>query len=96
MATPGYDPKKAELFNKLRQQGVSEEQAWTQAGITYEEEVNYIIDGRDYDDDGKKNPNKGQMGSCSDGWGEDRDKIPFKPNYVPTAAERAADEKWNK
>jgi hypothetical protein len=31
MATPTYDPKKAELYNKLRKTGISEDQAWTQA-----------------------------------------------------------------
>jgi hypothetical protein len=39
--TPGYDPKKAALFNQLRQQGLSEDDAIAQAGITDTE--NYAI-----------------------------------------------------
>ena len=38
-----YDPKKAALFNQLRQQGVSEEAAIVQAGITDAEIDNYAI-----------------------------------------------------
>jgi hypothetical protein len=34
MATQGYDPKKAATYNKLSQQGLSENQAADQAGIT--------------------------------------------------------------
>jgi len=41
--TPGYDPKKAELFNKLRQDGLSEDAAAAQAGITSAETENYAI-----------------------------------------------------
>jgi hypothetical protein len=40
---PPYDPKKAELWNKLRQQGLSEDAAADQAGITSSETENYAI-----------------------------------------------------
>ena len=39
----GYDPKKAAVFNQLRQQGVSEDAAIAQAGITDAEIENYAI-----------------------------------------------------
>ena len=38
-----YDPKKAALFNQLRQQGLSEDAASIQAGITDAETENYVI-----------------------------------------------------
>jgi hypothetical protein len=41
--TPGYDPKKAALFNQLRQGGASEDAAAEQAGITGAEAENYAI-----------------------------------------------------
>ena len=41
--TPGYDPKKAALFNQLRQGGLSEDAAVAQAGITDAETTNYAI-----------------------------------------------------
>ena len=89
MATPTYDPKKAELFNKLRQSGISEDQAWTQAGITPAEEFNYVVDDNEYDNDGKKNPNRGQMGAHIFGGGTK----PFTPY---TAAEKAESDAYNK
>jgi hypothetical protein len=39
----GYDPKKAAVFNQLRQQGVGEDAAIAQAGITDAEIENYAI-----------------------------------------------------
>lgn len=54
----GYDPKKAETYNKLIKQGVSEEAAQAQAGISDSEATNYVI-GED-----------GTMGSWVDGWGK--------------------------
>ena len=39
----GYDPKKAAVFNQLRQQGLSEDAAIAQAGITDAEIENYAI-----------------------------------------------------
>ena len=41
--TPGYDPKKAALFNQLRQGGLSEDEASIQAGITDAETENYAV-----------------------------------------------------
>ena len=41
--TPGYDPKKAAVFNQLRQDGLSEDAAAAQAGITDAESENYAI-----------------------------------------------------
>ena len=59
----GYDPKKAELYNKLRQSGISENQAWTQAGLTDADENNYVVNDSPYNADGTKNTNRGQMGA---------------------------------
>jgi hypothetical protein len=42
MATQGYDPNKAATFNQLRQQGLSEDAAAAQAGITAAEDGNYV------------------------------------------------------
>ena len=60
MAQP-YDPKKAELFNKLRQQGLSEDAAADQAGIPLGD-GNYVISGK-FNADGTRNPNPGTMGA---------------------------------
>jgi hypothetical protein len=43
MATQGYDPNKAALFNQLRQQGLSEDAAAAQAGISDAPSGTYII-----------------------------------------------------
>jgi hypothetical protein len=88
MATPTYDPKKAELYNKLRQQGVNEEQAWTQAGITPAEEFNYAINDSPYNNDGTKNTNRGQMGPLIIGSGT--------ITTPPSAAERAESDAFYK
>jgi len=39
----GYDPKKAAAYNKLRQQGLSDEAAFQQSGITAVETDNYVV-----------------------------------------------------
>lgn len=81
MATAGYDPKKAETFNKLRQSGLSEDQAWTQAGLTDNDIATYVINDSPYNNDGTKNTNRGQMGPLIVGSGTQT--IPY------TAAEKA-------
>ena len=62
-----YNPKKAEVYNKLRQQGLTEDQAASQAGITTAEATNYVIG------------NNGQMGPAIIGGGKvagvDYDKL---------------------
>ena len=60
MAQP-YDPKKAATFNKLRQQGLSEDAAAAQAGIPLGD-GNYVISGK-FNADGTRNPNPGTMGA---------------------------------
>ena len=64
MATQGYDPKKAALYNKLRQSGISENQAADQAGITKEENKHYMVNEVGSNDPKKAsyNPNYGKMG----------------------------------
>jgi hypothetical protein len=39
----GYDPKKAAAYNKLRQQGLSDEAAFQQSGISNSESDNYVV-----------------------------------------------------
>ncbi len=79
MAQP-YDPKKAETFNKLRQQGLSEDAAFTQSGITEAETGNYALG------------NNGQLGATIAGAGKvagvDYDKV--------TAADVAESNRFNK
>jgi hypothetical protein len=41
--TPGYDPKKAAAYNKLRQLGLGENQAADQAGISPAEDGYYVV-----------------------------------------------------
>jgi len=65
----GYDPKKAELFNKLRKSGLGDEQAWRQAGLTDADEIYYTANDGDYNADGSKNLNKGQLGELIVGGG---------------------------
>jgi hypothetical protein len=65
----GYDPKKAELFNKLRKSGLGDEQAWKQAGLTDADEIYYTANDGDYNADGSKNLNKGQLGELIVGGG---------------------------
>ena len=56
-----YDPAKAATFNKLRQQGLSEDAAAAQAGIPLGD-GNYVISGK-FNADGTRNPNPGSMGA---------------------------------
>ena len=89
MATPTYDPKKAELYNKLRKSGISEDQAWTQAGITPAEEFNYVVNDSPYNNDGSKNLNRGEMGAHIFGGGT--------KTFTPyTAAEKAESDAYYK
>jgi hypothetical protein len=61
MAQP-YDPKKAETFNKLRQQGLSEDAAAAQAGIPLGFGTGYVVTGK-FNADGTRNPNPGTIGA---------------------------------
>ena len=60
----GYDPKKAAAYNKLRQQGLSEDQAARQAGISEAEDRFYETNevGSNNPKDASYNPNFGKMG----------------------------------
>jgi len=80
--TSGYDPKKAAIFNQLRQDGLSEEAAATQAGIPLGD-GNYVLSGK-YNADGTKNPNPGAMGPIVSS-----DKVAGVDYDIPTAAETA-------
>ena len=68
MAQP-YDPKKAETFNKLRQQGLSIGDAAAQAGIADQAgEGTYVITGKFLSDPpGGRNPSPGTMGAPVEG-----------------------------
>ena len=39
----GYDPKKAAEYNKLRQQGLNDEAAFQQSGISNADADNYVV-----------------------------------------------------
>ena len=80
MATQGYDAKKAALYNKLRQQGLSDEAAFTQSGITDAEADNYVVNDTKYNSDGSLNTNRGQIGPTIFGTGTITE--------APTAAEQ--------
>jgi hypothetical protein len=60
----GYNPKKAAAYNKLRQQGLSEDQAARQAGISEAEDRFYETNevGSNNPKDASYNPNFGKMG----------------------------------
>ena len=64
MATQGYDPKKAATYNQLKQQGLTENQAREQAGISRAERKNYMVNevGSNNPKDASYNPNYGKMG----------------------------------
>jgi hypothetical protein len=64
MATQGYDPKKAATYNQLKQQGLTENQAREQAGISRAERKNYMVNevGSNDPKDASYNPNYGKMG----------------------------------
>ena len=59
-----YSPKKAAAYNKLRQQGLSEDQAARQAGISEAEDNFYQVNevGSNNPKDASYNPNFGKMG----------------------------------
>lgn len=76
----GYDPKKAEAYNKLRQQGLSDEAAFKQSGITDAEADNYVVNDAKYNSDGSLNTNRGQIGPTVFGSGT--------ISQAPTAAEQ--------
>jgi hypothetical protein len=61
---PGYNPKKAAAYNQLRQQGLSEDQAARQAGISEAEDRFYEVNdvGSNNPKDASYNPNRGKMG----------------------------------
>jgi hypothetical protein len=84
-----YDPAKAALFNKLRQQGLSENAAADQAGIPADS-ADYVFTGK-YNADGTLNPNPGTLGADIQGAarvaGVDYDKI--------TAADAAESNRFN-
>ena len=86
----GYDASKAATFNKLRQQGLSEDAAAAQAGIPLGD-GNYVISGK-YNADGTKNPNPGAIGADVSGSGKiagvDYDKV--------TAADVAESNRFDK
>lgn len=60
----GYDPNKAAAYNKLIQQGLSEEQAARQAGISEAEAIDYAVNevGSNNPRDASYNPNFGKIG----------------------------------
>ena len=76
----GYDPKKAAAYNKLRQQGLSDEAAFQQSGITDAEADNYVVNDAKYNSDGSLNTNRGQIGPTVFGSGT--------ISQAPTAAEQ--------
>jgi hypothetical protein len=80
-----YDPAKAALFNKLRQQGMSENAAADQAGIP-EGSADYVFTGK-YNADGTLNPNPGTLGADVQGSA----KVAGVDYDRPTAAEAAVD-----
>ena len=65
----GYNPKKAAAYNKLIQQGLGEEQAARQAGISEAEDDFYRTNevGSNNPKDADYNPNRGKMGPAVDG-----------------------------
>ena len=77
--TPGYDPKKAALFNQLRQGGASEDAAAAQAGITDAPFGTYAVG------------DNGQMGAAVAGAG----KVAGVDFVAPTAAETAESARFN-
>lgn len=70
----GYDPKKAAAYNKLRQQGLSDEAAFQQSGITDAEADNYVVN------DVPGEPGRGTIGPVIFGSGT--------ISQAPTAAEQ--------
>ena len=93
MAQP-YDPKKAELFNKLRQQGLSVGAAADQAGIRNQiGEGTYVITGKYFPDPpGGKNPNPGTMGAAVEG----TQKVAGRDFDRPSAADQAESDRFDR
>ena len=94
----GYDPKKAETYNKLIKQGLSEDAAQAQAGISDSEAINYVIDATG---DPKTNPNYGTMGSWVEGYGKSTtgafqpgvvEKVPYNVKAENPPSTRTADD----
>jgi hypothetical protein len=80
MPTPnGYDPKKAEAYNKLIRSGMSEDAAFAQSGITDAEAGNYALG------------SNGQLGATIAGGG----KVAGVDYVAPTAAETAESNRFN-
>lgn len=80
MAT-GYDAGKAATYNKLRQQGLSEDAAASQAGISNNDFANYTVG-----DNGQLGPNNGAGIS----------KVAGKDYDLPTPADRAESDRFNR
>jgi len=70
----GYDPKKAAEYNKLRQQGLSDEAAFKQSGISDADADNYVVN------DVPGDPGRGTIGPVIFGSGT--------ISQAPTAAEQ--------
>ena len=89
-----YDPKKAELFNKLRQQGLSEGDAADQAGLRDQiGEGTYVITGKYFPDPpGGKNPNPGTMGAPVEG----TQKVAGRDFDRPSAADQAESDRFDR
>ena len=76
----GYDAKKAALYNKLIQSGVSQDAAFTQSGITDADSTNYALG------------DNGQLGSTIAGAG----KVAGVDFDTPTAAETAESARFDR
>lgn len=81
----GYDPQKAALFNQLRQQGLTEDQAFAQAGITDQDAINYAINNVPGD------TGRGTLGPAVTG----ASKVAGVDYQTFTAAELRAQNEWN-
>ena len=77
-----YDPKKAAAYNQLRQQGLSEDAALAQAGVT--DPADYAVN------DVPGDPNRGTLGPAIIGGG----KVAGVDYEVPTTAELQASGGW--
>ena len=93
MAQP-YDPKKAELFNKLRQQGLSIGDAARQAGIANQAgDGTYVITGKNLPDPpGGTNPNPGTIGAPVAG----TQKVAGRDFDRPSAADQAESDRFDR
>jgi len=93
MAQP-YDPKKAELFNKLRQQGLSIGDAARQAGIANQAgDGTYVITGKNLPDPpGGTNPNPGTIGAPIEG----TQKVAGRDFDRPSAADQAESDRFDR